>query len=166
MYIITIDVGIKNLGFTIFDCERRALVAWDVASLVQHENYVPSKNVQYVKRFVDKYREYFERAIKVVIERQIRTNMRIIEAVFETLFFEKVLIITAKSVKMHFGTSTKNYRGNKKKAVEFVQQGIEQRAPWVNYMQDCMGAWQKRSKQDDLADALMLLLYYIDTYLF
>lgn len=166
MYIITIDVGIKNLGYTIFDCEKCCLVKWNVASLVDQDTYVPSKNVMYVRRFVEEHSEYFAKAIKIVIERQIRTNMRIIEAAFETMFYDKVLIITAKSVKMHFGTSTKNYRNNKKKAVEFVQTGMDLSAPWVCYLQGCTDVWQMRSKQDDLADALMLLLYYIETYLF
>ena len=166
MYIISIDVVIKNLGYTIFDCEAKRLVKWNVASLVPNETYVPRHNVHYVQRFVQEHQHYFDNAIKIIIERQIRTNMRIIEAAFETMFFDKVLIITAKSVKMHFGTSMKNYRNNKKRAIEFVQTGIEQCAPWSSYLCDSMEVWNMRSKQDDLADALMLLLYYIETFLF
>ena len=89
---------------------------------------------------------------------------RLIEAVFESMFHDKVLIITAKSVKMHFGTSTKNYQNNKKRAIEFVQTGIQQKASWVHFLHNCMGAWHARSKQDDLADALLLIMYYLDTY--
>jgi hypothetical protein len=40
-------------------------------------NYIPMLNVQYVKDFVDRHKFYFEAAAQVIVERQMRCNMRL-----------------------------------------------------------------------------------------
>ena len=119
-------------------------------------------NVNYVRAFVERYQHYFENADKIIIERQIRCNMRIVEAILQTMFFDKCLIISARSVKMHYDLSTKNYRANKQKAVQWALQFTD--ANPHAFMPLCVNAFQNKSKQDDLADSLLLVLYYLDTY--
>jgi hypothetical protein len=88
--------------------------------------------------------------------------MRIVEAVLQTLFYDKCLIISARSVKAHYDLSTKNYKQNKAKAVEWVSNFVKNN-PDAFYpaAREC---FSQRSKQDDLADSLLLVLYYLDTY--
>lgn len=161
-YVIAIDVGIKNLGLCIFDFKTAQVVEWDNVCLVPNGRYIPAQNVQYVRSFVKKFEAYFDNVFQVLVERQMRTNMRIIEAVIQTLFYENCLIISARSVKMHYDLSTRNYRANKQKAVEwakkFVQKNPTAFAPLVAY------TFESVSKQDDLADSLLLIMYYLDTY--
>ena len=161
-FIIAIDVGIKNLGLCIFDFCTSKIIHWDCVTLVPSGRYVPMHNVMYVHTFVDRYKHYFSCASKVIIERQIRCNMRIIEAVLQSMFFDKCVIISAKSVKLHYDLSTKNYRANKEKAVQWANQFLV--ANPQAFDKSATVSWTNLKKQDDLADALLLTLYYLDTY--
>ena len=91
--------------------------------------------------------------------------MRIIESVFEALFFEHCVRVSPRSVKVHYDISTKNYAGNKRKAVEWAMQFVANNPktfkPWGGCLID---KFQTAKKQDDYADALLLLMYYLDTY--
>ena len=107
-YVVAIDVGIKNLGLCVFDFVTNMIVHWECANLVPSGRYIPANNVEYVRDFVKRNDYYFTNAATVLVERQIRCNMRIIEAVLNTLFFEKCIVISARSVKMHYNLSMKN----------------------------------------------------------
>ena len=160
-YVIAIDVGIKNLGVCVFDFTRSKIVEWRNVTLVPSGRYIPAYNVQYVRDFVRKYDHYFENSFQVVIERQIRANMRIIEAILQTLFYDRCIVISARSVKVHYDLSTKNYRANKQKAVTWAKQFVSNNPTvFVDGLVDA----SFRGKQDDLADALLLVCYYLDTY--
>ena len=161
-YAIAIDVGIKNLGLCVFDFATAKFVFWDNVSLVQNGRYLPANNVQYVRDFITRYESFFTDASCVIVERQMRCNMRIIESVLQALFFDRCVIINARSVKAHYGLGMKNYRMNKQRAVEwataFVGNNVSAFAPGV------MGAFDRQTKRDDLADSLLLVAYYLDTY--
>ena len=162
-YIMAIDVGIKNLGLCIFDFRISKVVVWDNVSLVSSGRYVPSNNVSYIRDFVRKYDKYFHDAFQVVIERQMRCNMRIVESVIHALFFERTVIVSARSVKLHYDLSTKNYRMNKQKAVEWAVEFVA-RNPQAFAENLLTRSFEVAKKQDDLADALLLVMYYLDTY--
>jgi hypothetical protein len=119
-------------------------------------------NVDYVRNFVQRYEHFFDNADKIIIERQIRCNMRIVEAVLQTMFYDKTIIISARSVKMHYDLSTKNYRANKQRAVQWAM-AFTKANPQA-FQDTCVHAFANKSKQDDLADSLLLVLYYLDTY--
>lgn len=161
-YVIAIDVGIKNLGLCVFDFATAKFVFWDNVSLVPNGRYLPADNVQYVLNFVKHYENFFNEASVVLVERQMRCNMRIVEAVIQTLFFDKCVIINARSVKAHYQLGTKNYRMNKQRAVEwttsFLQNNTDAFTPGVTT------AFTVKNKKDDLADSLLLVTYYLDTY--
>lgn len=160
-YVIAIDVGIKNLGLCIFDFRTAKIVVWQNVTLVPSGRYIPAHNVQYVRDMVRKFDHYFDNAFQVVVERQIRANMRIIESVFETMFFGKCIIVSARSVKIHYDLSTKNYRANKQKAVTWAKQFV--RSNSTVFDGDIVER-NFKGKQDDLADALLLVCYFLDTY--
>jgi hypothetical protein len=161
-FLIAVDVGIKNLGLCVFDFTTAKVVHWDTISLVSNGRYIPANNVQYVRDFVARYQAYFQEAACVVVERQMRCNMRIIESVLQTLFYDYCTIINARSVKAHYGLGTKNYRMNKQRAVQWTESFLENNpsafAPGVG------GVFQAKNKKDDLADSLLLVMYYLDTY--
>ena len=92
----------------------------------------------------------------------MRCNMRIIEAVFESMFFERCTVIAPKSVKMHYGISTRNYRSNKAKAVEWTRDFMAAN-PDV-FPEQVRSNFTAPQKRDDMADALLLVMYYLDTY--
>ena len=135
--VIAIDVGIKNLAICAYDFISSKVVHWDNVSLVPNGRYVPAQNVQYVREFVQRHSHLFQAATVVIVERQMRCNMRIIEAVFQSMFYERCCVVHARSVKMHYGLSTRNYRANKAKAVEWVKQSWSMRMGNCRYCRDC-----------------------------
>lgn len=163
MYIIAIDVGIKNLAFIVYEIKTKKVVCWERVAVAGDDQYMPQNNVDYMYELVAKYQRYFDMAMKVIIEKQMRANMRIIEAILHTMFFPICDVISAKHVKLHFDLSTKNYRLNKKVAVEFIQNYLED-PDLVSNKEECQLQFAESTKKDDLADAMLLLLYYLKTF--
>lgn len=161
-FIIAVDVGIKNLGLCVFDFATAKFVFWDNVSLVPNGRYLPAHNVQYVRDFVARYESFFEEAACVLVERQMRCNMRIVEAVIQALYFDKCTVISARSVKAHYGLGTKNYRMNKQRAVEWAEQFVANNGG--AFVPGVTSAFSTQQKKDDLADSLLLVTYYLDTY--
>jgi len=161
-YVVAIDVGIKNLGICVFDFCSTKVVEWDNVSLVPSGRYVPSNNVKYVRDFVTKYDKYFESAFQVIIERQMRCNMRIIEAVLQCMFYDRCVVVSARSVKMHYDLSTRNYKANKEAAVEWASRFVQNNASV--FAEGLLSRFRSLKKRDDMADSLLLLMYYLDTY--
>jgi hypothetical protein len=161
-YIVAIDVGIKNLAICAYDFVSGKVVHWDNVNLVPNGRYIPAQNVQYVRDFVQRHHHLFSNAAVVCVERQMRCNMRIIESVIQCMFFERCHVINARSVKMHYNLSTRNYKANKAKAVEWAKHFVESN-PQV-FVEGVAERFTKGAKQDDLADALLLVMYYLDTY--
>lgn len=162
-YVVAIDVGVKNLGLCVFDFLTGHVVEWDRLTLVPNGRYMPSQNVRYVRDFVQQYSHFFDQSFAVLVERQMRCNMRIIESVLHALFYERCIIINPRSVKMHYNLSTRNYRQNKQKAVAFVESYLARNSQ--AFADAAIRArFDDARKQDDLADSLLLVLYYLDTY--
>ena len=161
-FVVAVDVGIKNLGLCVFDFATAKFVFWDNVSLVSSGRYIPANNVQYVREFVQKYRAFFEMASCVVIERQMRCNMRIVEAVLQSMFFPVCTVINARSVKAHYNLGTRNYRMNKQRAVAWAEQFVQ--ANPHAFQTGVTVPFTAKHKKDDLADSLLLVTYYLDTY--
>tara|TARA_B100000902_G_scaffold339335_1_gene341489 strand:+ start:237 stop:767 length:531 start_codon:yes stop_codon:yes gene_type:complete len=160
--VVGIDVGIKNQGLCVFDFSSAKVVFWDNVSLVPNGSYVPMNNVKYVREFVQRHQHFFDNAAFVIIERQIRCNMRIVEAVLHTMFYEKVHLIHARSIKAHYNLGTKNYRMNKQRAVQWAEQFVQNNPN--AFALDALQPFTLQKKRDDLADSLLLIMYYLDTY--
>ena len=167
-YLICIDVGVKNLGLCILNLHTKQIEKWQRVSLYENSKYLPCQNVAYCHQFVSNYESYFSNATAVVIEKQIRANMRIIESVLHALFYDKTTILHARLVKMHYGLCMKNYRLNKQAAVDFVQAAMDNNNPHTENFKYGLDAWReqwnKENKKDDLADSMLLAMYYTDTY--
>ena len=69
-------------------------------------------------------------------------------------------------MKTHFSTCCRDYKKNKKRAVEWL--GLH----WNSHMiqssmanfNDYALAWSREPKKDDLADSMLMMLYFINTY--
>ena len=117
-YAIAIDVGVKNLGLCVFDFSTSSFCCWLNVNLVPSGRYQPCKNVEYVENFIERFKHFFDDAAYVVVERQMRCNMRIIEALLEQRFKDKCTIISPRSVKAHYALGMRNYTQNKAAAVD------------------------------------------------
>ena len=161
-YVVAIDVGIKNLGLCVFDFATAKFVFWENVTLTPNGRYMPCHNVQYVREFVDRYRGFFDEAAYVLVERQMRCNMRIVESILQTMFYDNCIIINARSVKAHYNLGTKNYRLNKQRAVQWAEEFVRNNA--AAFVHGVSDSFERKNKKDDLADSLLLVTYYIDTY--
>ena len=124
--------------------------------------YVPGDNVSYVRHFLTRFELYFTDAKVVLVERQMRVNMRIIESVIQALYFEKCIVVSPRLIKMHYDLSTKSYKGNKDKAVEWATE-FALANPHA-FATGVTNEFSLSKKKDDMADALIMVLYYLDTY--
>lgn len=160
MYIVCIDVGIKNLAFIVYNTLDKQVVHWE--KVVVAENYEPCRNVDYMYSFVDKYDHYFKHAHKVVIEKQMRANMRIIEAILHTIFYPVCSLVNARVIKSHFNIGMRSYRLNKKAAVDKSMELLSEPYCRISNCPDCLNKLGSQSKKDDLADCLLILVHYLD----
>ena len=92
----------------------------------------------------------------------MRVNMRIIEAVLQALYYDTCIVINPKSIKAHYELSTKTYRDSKQRAVQWVASFVENNA--ASFADGVEQVFDVKTKRDDLADALIMVLYYLDTY--
>ena len=162
-YVIAIDVGIKNLGLCVFDFVTAKFIFWDNVSLVYNGRYIPANNVQYVRDFVERYACFFNEAGRVLIERQMRCNMRIIEAVLHSMFYNVCTVINARAVKAHYNLGMKNYRMNKQRAVQWAENFVSTNKETA-FVHGVTENFTTQQKKDDLADSLLLVTYFLDTY--
>lgn len=160
--VVAIDVGIKNLSLCVFDFATNRVEQWETVSLVKQGRYIPSLNVEYVRDFVEEKRSIFDNAFVVVIERQMRANMRVIEALLQYIFVTRCVVVSPRSVKVHYDIGCRNYRANKQKAVRWAK-AFCLRNPTA-FASGLDALISKAKKADDLADSLLLLMYYLDTY--
>ena len=80
--VIAIDIGVRNISLCVYDQMLSMITFWENMPLM-YGRYVPHQNVEYVHKFVEKHSELFKNANAIVIERQMRCNMRIIESVLQ-----------------------------------------------------------------------------------
>lgn len=152
MKILAIDVGVRNMGLAL--CDEHRILDWRVEPLQRvNAGYLPGLNVTYVLDFVNHHSELFAQADVVLIERQMRVNMRIIESVLHALHYDKTVILLARTVKKHFDLCQRNYRANKRAAVNYVKTRLEN---------DWYTQFMVQGKQDDMADALLMAWYWAD----
>jgi hypothetical protein len=158
MLIVAIDVGVKNLAY----CAMRdgQVLEWQNAPLLEpDERYKPSHLVMYVARWARRNSALLHSADRVVIERQMRCNMRIIEAALHALHYEKCSIVSACDVKDRFGLRMNNYRLNKKAAVAHVDLHLHTQRD-----EQWRALFEVSSKKDDLADSYLMALAFSEQH--
>ena len=137
--ILSIDIGTKNFAYCQFDPISKKILAWGRKdmSLDKKEHFIPA-----VVKFVNKFRQdepkIFEESSSVVIEKQVRGSMRIIEAIVYSMFHEKAHIIDPKRVKTFYKknlpvekyekklTTSARYRKGKANAVMLASQFLSE----------------------------------------
>jgi hypothetical protein len=153
MLIVAIDVGIRNIAHCAME-GAGDVRAWANEALCDGA-YAPADTVKHVMAFVERHRKLLNEADKIVIERQMRVNMRVVEAVLHALFYDKCTVVHARTVKQRYGLCKRNYRLNKEAAVRFVETLLAERpaCPWTAH-------FDRSRKQDDLADAYIMALFF------
>jgi Holliday junction resolvasome RuvABC endonuclease subunit len=153
--VIGIDPGIKNLGWSVYDTEKCHFLSFGRYDLTKDQP--KNKHTKYadlVKDFIDASKDVFAMADAVAIEMQMMARFKVIETAFQCFFYEKAHRVSMRSVRCHFDISTKKYSTNKKASIEIVPslQISSQNKRWF--------ASFDKKKRDDVADAMLLALYW------
>lgn len=157
--ILSIDVGIRNLGMCLIEPTTKKIKQWDASGIPpQHEDgiYTTLKNHLRSKPWVLE-------STKILIEKQPDRNktMKSVEH-----FLHAYFIIHDKDVQVYdarfkipdvVGPGRSMYLKRKKASVVRCTEFLE------NYNPELLEWFQKQKKKDDLADTVMQALSYIDS---
>ena len=162
MTILSIDIGLKNLGYALFDKDNDKLTfgVYDVDShLHNKKDLVVSRSLilkDFIKDLFDKYDIQ-----SVIIERQVSSNTQAMELMYlltgiianyttKIKIFDPKLKFTRLSLKY----STKN-KAHKKLSASIIKNYIE-----TNH-KDLLEEFSTHKKVDDIADAILMILVTI-----
>lgn len=160
MYLVSIDVGTKNLAYCIMDAETQKIHEWVVCGIP-----CVATNIHKLVEFLKDAMPPGEEISDVVIEKQPARNvkMRIMENILSTFFVMLgVVNVTSYSAKNKLGNIGKtakgktNYTLRKKMGVVMASSYIEK----VNDV-DAKDIFKQSKKKDDLADCLLQALSYL-----
>ena len=161
MYICGIDVGIKNLSICVYDLRSQQVVYWHSGAIVDGA-YHATQTVTYLWRWIERHSCYLDNAVQVIVERQMRCNMRIIESLLHYHCFNRCIVVSPKAVKQHYSLSMRNYRLNKQRAIQWACDWMSLHPEAFTPM--CTETFRSSKKKDDYADSLLLVIFYLDTY--
>ena len=163
MRIGSVDIGIRNLAFCIYDTDTgsvKHLELIDLLSIPGTTKRLPFGDqsvVFLVKRAIKSRLALFESLDCFCVEKQMTRKMVLIAFAFEAVLDEgcTVLQISPRSVKTMFGTSRGNHANNKKAAIAQMYSMLDARGI------DMMNQF---SKKDDVCDAILQALYVAEHY--
>jgi len=167
--ILGIDCGVKNLAYCLYNTETKNIQRWDVIDVSENASipYIPDMSINYLDKHT-----YLLECDKVLIEKQPPRNgkMRVMEASLYCYFTlrgkldenKQISCVETYSAKHKLGgmvglSGKKSYGARKKAAINKVKEilGKETSDVWLRYF--C-----EHKKRDDLADAYLMVLAYIE----
>lgn len=162
MKLISIDIGIINLGFicgTLIDknliityCElidlTELIIECDKKCGLLHENSI----CDYMMHFFKKYSTKFEECDKIIVERQPLKGITSIQELLLREYRNKCVLISPSTMHKYFDINIYNYE-RRKKAVEKIA------TPYLSgFKHFCF-----QERKHDMADAFCILFYYTRT---
>ncbi len=152
MRVVSIDVGLRNFGYAIINngtlIDFDSICIWDLVPKKKRTDY------PYIARVLVDNTDIFKDADVILIERQMQARMKMIACALRCFFWDRSQMIAPLSVRKYFKISTGVYKENKKASKNFV----------VRFLDHSQTEKYKSSKkQDDMADAIIQGMYYVQT---
>jgi glycosyltransferase involved in cell wall biosynthesis len=145
MLILGVDAGYANLAYCMIDSEdHKNPSTWDVVRVMEG-HFTEQKFFHVIYRWVtsETMRELFQKADRIVLERQMSTKFAAINVVIRTLYYDKTIEYNPQTIGAFYKFPRDRY-SKKRATIEYV--GLIAQIP-------------DRKKKDDLADAYLLALY-------
>lgn len=143
MRILGIDSGYANLAYCEMESEDHTHpLEWTCCRILEGK-YSEKAFFEAAYRWVRRKRELFERADRIVLERQMTPKFAVINIMIRTLYYDKAVEYNPQTVGAHFGFP-RDRESKKRAAVSLVGQNA---------------AFPQVKKKDDLADAYLLAIY-------
>ena len=163
MLVGSLDIGIKNIGFAVWDTNKKVISYLEVIDLLKIRGckkrlpFGDQSVVFLVKRLIQDRADIFQSLDAIGIEKQMTRKMVLIQFAFECVLDDicVVLQISPRAVKTMFNTSCGQHKKNKQAAILKLYSmldanGIEK----VN----------EYRKKDDVADAILQAIYTAEHY--
>ena len=144
----SIDVGYYNMGLVQCDSELNVTFAKrvDITRYTGCALYHTKHVADYVAHFVQLYKEIFDSADVILMERQPPSGLTSIEALLFYIFRDKIKLISPNSVHAHFGYSHLDYEQRKDRVIDIASKYFT--LPEV-------------ARKHDMADAFCMVLYEV-----
>lgn len=157
MLILSIDPGLKNLGWALYDTTNQSFKSFGRYNLVKDQPKDKKTKYSYlVKSFIDASKDVFEAADVIAIEIQMVAKFKVIATAFQCFFWEKAVLVSPRSVRCYFKISMGNYSKNKKASVNII--------PSLDIPASNKERFKQfdKQKRDDVADAILIALYWAE----
>jgi len=163
MLIGSLDIGIRNIGFAIWDTKKECIKYIEIIDLLKIPGcqtrlpFGDQSIVFLVKRAIKERAELFKSLDAVGIEKQMTRKMVLIQFAFECILDDvcTVLQITPRAVKTMFGTSRGNHKKNKQAAILKLYSMLDAKG---------IETLNNYTKKDDIADSVLQAMYTAYNY--
>jgi Holliday junction resolvasome RuvABC endonuclease subunit len=171
MLLFSIDVGIVNIGVAMVDSETKKIVYADKiqlaskAKLIKNMTQITNDTYQLLFSTTSKYNAMIQKSSIVLIEQQMKnrlTNIQMTIGAFCKSIQKPFVYVSPRSVKTFYKlgkpsrkqkeSKKASHTANKKAAVQYV------RKRWPEIISSF-----DSSKQDDIADAILQAMWYIES---
>lgn len=163
--VLSIDVGMKNLGFIYATvCRKEGRFHLDVHRLgrvdltcyrhrqvprheckLRHDGHVSTR----VLHFIQEHRDMFDGARLILVEQQPPTGLTSIEAIFHSTFYHKVRSVSPAALHSFFGVRHLDYDGRKQYMVRLADRYLR-----------TFDAYTRERRKHDVADAFAFIYFH------
>lgn len=158
--VVGLDPGLRHLGWSVFDTEKGEFLSFGCYDMMQDQpKTMKTKYEELVHSFCQHSAEVLAQADVICIERQMVAKFKIIATALLCFNWGKAVLVAPRSMRCHFDISTGQYRTNKKASIDIIPKlKISQKnKDWFRLL--------PTSKKDDIADAMLLALYWVEAKL-
>ena len=152
MRILSIDVGTRNLGWA-----RWENGVFSGVGVVDLRKYGSGRGTDYALQVYRLNETGFFEADVILVEVQMRSCMKTIANSIRCFHFDKTVRVAPQSVRRHFQTMMGKHYSNKKAHLLLLED--------IDFPCAVREVIASHSKKDDIADAAVQLLYYLQTSL-
>jgi hypothetical protein len=165
MYILSIDVGIINLGIVggnfdeTFKLHNNSIDFCKLINITQCTDNCNSTTctlhhdsciTDHMKHVFQKYSQQFNRAQLILVERQPLQGIMAVQELILCHFRNKTKLISPNSMHAHFGINVCDYDKRKEYVVKLA-------TPYLNNFKE----FTFNTRKHDMADALCILMFYM-----
>ena len=158
--VVGLDPGLRHMGWSVFDTEKKEFISFGCYDMMKGQpKTMKTKYEELVYSFCQNSQSVLETADIICIERQMVAKFKVIACSLRCFNWEKAVMVSPRSMRVHFKISTGKYSTNKKASIDIIPKLkiSDKNKDWFRLL--------AKSKKDDIADAMLLALYWVEAKL-
>ena len=161
MYVISIDIGLKNLGIVGMQLQNQRINLCKKIDLKEMCEYCNVKDCKlyhnlcmsdYVSHFIKRYRNYLNAADIILIERQPPTGLISIQELFVFQYRNKIKMISPNSMHKYFDITHYDYERRKQFVTQYAENALKM-----------FPDFKKNTRKHDVSDAYCMIIFWLHT---